>query len=53
MKEGTVTYDIRFYAVVPRTAETIKLILNVFGFVQIRRSIVKIRLQDIRSGKKI
>lgn len=29
IKEGTVTYDIRFYAVVPRTAETIKLILNV------------------------
>lgn len=29
MKEGTVTYDIRFYALVPQTAETIKLILNV------------------------
>lgn len=29
IKEGTITYDIRFYAVVPRTAETIKLILNV------------------------
>lgn len=27
--EGTVTYDIRFYALVPRTTETIKLILNV------------------------
>ncbi len=53
IKEGTVTYDIRFYAVVPRTAETIKLILNVFGFVQIRRSIVKIRLQDMRSRKKM
>lgn len=29
MKEGTVTYDIRFYALVPQTAETIKLILNI------------------------
>ena len=29
IKEGTVTYDIRFYALVPQTAETIKLILNV------------------------
>lgn len=29
IKEGTVTYDIRFYALVPQTTETIKLILNV------------------------
>ena len=29
MKEGTVTYDIRFYALVPQSKETIKLILNV------------------------
>lgn len=29
MKEGTITYDIRFYALVPQTTETIKLILNV------------------------
>ena len=29
MKEGTITYDIRFYALLPRSAETIKLILNV------------------------
>lgn len=29
IKEGTITYDIRFYALVPKTTETIKLILNV------------------------
>ena len=29
MREGTVTYDIRFYALVPQSKETIKLILNV------------------------
>lgn len=29
MKEGTITYDIRFYALVPQSKETIKLILNV------------------------
>lgn len=29
IKEGTVTYDIRFYAFVPQTEETVKLILNV------------------------
>ena len=29
IREGTITYDIRFYAIVPQTTETIKLILNV------------------------
>ncbi len=29
IKEGTITYDIRFYAMVPDTKENIKLILNV------------------------
>ena len=29
IKEGTITYDIRFYAMVPGTKENIKLILNV------------------------
>ena len=29
MKEGTITYDIRFYALVSQSKETIKLILNV------------------------
>ena len=29
IREGTITYDIRFYAIVPGTEENIKLILNV------------------------
>lgn len=29
IKEGTVTYDIRFYAVAPQTGEMIRLIINV------------------------
>lgn len=29
IKEGTITYDIRFYAIVPKTGESISLIINV------------------------
>lgn len=29
VREGTVTYDIRFYAIAPKTGEHIKLIINV------------------------
>lgn len=29
IQEGTITYDIRFWAIVPRTGENIRLIVNI------------------------